>query len=102
MNTKHIIIYSALALTGMTMGSCSMDTESKTSLNEETAYRNTEAIEIALVGCYDGWQRTISSEEIGVYMLAEFCSDQAHAGIGFSDDKNYNAHDQFDHSVAPT
>ena len=82
MNTKHIIIYSALALTGMTMGSCSMDTESKTSLNEETAYRNTEAIEMALVGCYDGWQRTISSEEIGVYMLAEFCSDQAHAGLG--------------------
>ena len=102
MKTKHIILYSALAVAGMAVTSCSMDTESKTSLNEETAYRNTEAIEMALVGCYDGWQRTISSEEIGVYMLAEFCSDQAHAGLGFSDAKNYNALDQFDLSVAPS
>lgn len=102
MNTKHIIIYSALALTGMTMGSCSMDTESKTSQNDETAYRNTEAIEMALVGCYDGWQRTISSEEIGMYMLAEFASDQAHGGLGFSDAKNNNVLDQFDISVAPS
>lgn len=84
------------------MGSCSMDTESKTSQNDETAYRNTEAIEMALVGCYDGWQRTISSEEIGMYMLAEFASDQAHGGLGFSDAKNNNVLDQFDISVAPS
>ena len=101
MKTKHIILYSALAVAGMAVTSCSMDTESKTSLNEETAYRNTEAIEMALVGCYDGWQRTISSEEIGMYMLAEFASDQAHGGLGFSDAKNNNVLDQFDISVAP-
>ena len=53
MKTKHILLYSALAVAGMAVTSCSMDTESKTSLNEETAYRNTEAIEMALVGCYD-------------------------------------------------
>ena len=102
MNTKHIILYSALALGGMILGSCSMDTESKTDLNDNTAYRNAEAVEMALVGCYDGWQRTISSEEVGIYMLAEFCSDQAHAGLGFSDAKNYSALDQFDLSVAPS
>ena len=91
-----------MAVAGLTVTSCSMDTESKTSQNDETAYRNTEAIEMALVGCYDGWQRTISSEEIGMYMLAEFASDQAHGGLGFSDAKNNNVLDQFDISVAPS
>ncbi len=91
-----------MAVAGLTMTSCSMDTESKTSQNDETAYRNTEAIEMALVGCYDGWQRTISSEEVGMYMLAEFASDQAHGGLGFSDAKNNNVLDQFDISVAPS
>ena len=102
MKTRHIFLYSALAVAGLTVTSCSMDTESKTSQNDETAYRNTEAIEMALVGCYDGWQRTISSEEIGMYMLAEFASDQAHGGLGFSDGKNNNVLDQFDISVAPS
>ena len=102
MNTKHIFLYSALAVAGLTMTSCSMDTESKTSQNDETAYRNAEALDMALVGCYDGWQRTISSEEIGMYMLAEFASDQAHGGLGFSDAKNNNVLDQFDISVAPS
>ena len=102
MKTKHIFLYSALAVAGLTMTSCSMDTESKTSQNDETAYRNAEALDMALVGCYDGWQRTISSEEIGMYMLAEFASDQAHGGLGFSDGKNNNVLDQFDISVAPS
>ena len=102
MKTKHIFLYSALAVAGLTMTSCSMDTESKTSQNDETAYRNAEALDMALVGCYDGWQRTISSEEIGMYMLAEFASDQAHGGLGFSDAKNNNVLDQFDISVAPS
>ena len=91
-----------MAVAGLTMTSCSMDTESKTSQNDETAYRNAEALDMALVGCYDGWQRTISSEEIGMYMLAEFASDQAHGGLGFSDAKNNNVLDQFDISVAPS
>ena len=91
-----------MAVAGLTVTSCSMDTESKTSQNDETAYRNAEALDMALVGCYDGWQRTISSEEIGMYMLAEFASDQAHGGLGFSDAKNNNVLDQFDISVAPS
>ena len=102
MKTRHIFLYIALAVAGLTVTSCSMDTESKTSQNDETAYRNAEALDMALVGCYDGWQRTISSEEIGMYMLAEFASDQAHGGLGFSDAKNNNVLDQFDISVAPS
>lgn len=91
-----------MALAAFAVTSCSLDTESMTQQNDETAYRNLEAAELALVGCYDGWQRTISSEDIGIYMLAEFASDQAHAGLGLSDAKNNNAIDQFDLSVAPS
>ena len=91
-----------MALSAFAVTSCSLDTESMTQQNDETAYRNLEAAELALVGCYDGWQRTISSEDVGIFMLAEFVSDQAHGGLGLSDAKNNNAIDQFDLSVAPS
>jgi hypothetical protein len=90
----------ALALTSV--ASCSLDTESLTDLNDLTAYRNQEAAEMALVGCYDGWQATIGNEGLGMYLTAELASDQAHGGLGFSDAKNNNAIDQFDLSIAPS
>lgn len=84
------------------LASCGLDTESLTDLNDQTAYRNQEAAEMALAGCYDGWQRTVSSEGLGMYLTAELASDQAHGGLGFSDAKNNNAIDQFDLSIAPS
>lgn len=102
MKTKHIFLTGTMALTAFAVTSCSLDTESMTQMNDETAYRNLEAAEMALVGCYDGWQRTISSEEIGIYLLAELASDQAHGGLGLSDAKNNNVLDQFDLSIAPS
>lgn len=102
MKTKDIFLTGTMALTVFAVTSCSLDTESMTQMNDETAYRNLEAAEMALVGCYDGWQRTISSESVGIYMLAEFASEQAHGGLGLSDAKNNNAIDQFDLSIAPS
>lgn len=102
MKTRHIFLTGTMALSAFAVTSCSLDTESMTQQNDETAYRNLEAAELALVGCYDGWQRTISSEDVGIFMLAEFASDQAHGGLGLSDAKNNNAIDQFDLSVAPS
>lgn len=102
MKTKHIFLTGTLALAAFAMTSCSLDTESKTDQNDETAYANLEAVEMDLIGCYDGWQCTISNEAVGIYMLAEFASDQAHGGLGFSDAKNYNAIDQFNIAVAPS
>ena len=90
---------SALAFT-----SCEdfFDTSSKKDLNTETAYSNLESAEMALVGCYDGWQRTISDEGVGMYLLAEFASEQAFAGLGLSDAKNNNVIDQFNLGIAPS
>ncbi len=84
------------------LASCSMDTESKTDLNSETAYATQESAAIALVGCYDGWQRTSSDAGVGMYLTAEFASEQAFAGLGAGDEKNNNVIDQFDKAVAPS
>lgn len=102
MKTKNIITSSVFALGMLSLASCSLDTESMTDLNDQTAYRNQEAAEMALVGCYDGWQATVSSQSVGMYLTAELASDQAHGGLGLSDAKNNNAIDQFDLSIAPS
>lgn len=102
MNTKNIFINGMIAAGLISMASCSLDTESMTAMNDQTAYRNQEAAEIALVGCYDGWQTTVSGEAMGMYMTAEFASEQAHGGLGLSDARNNNAIDQFDISIAPS
>ena len=96
MNTKHILLTSALVVSALAFTSCEdfFDTSSKKDLNTETAYSNLESAEMALVGCYDGWQRTISDEGVGMYLLAEFASEQAFAGLGLSDAKNNNVIDQ--------
>lgn len=101
MKTKHIII-SALALSALTLTSCDdfLDTSSKTDLNSETVTGSLDAVEMSLVGCYDGWQATTSSAGVGMYLVAEFASEQAFAGLGVSDAKNNNVIDQFDNSIA--
>lgn len=103
MKRKHILI-SALMLSALSLISCDdfLDTSSKTNLNSETAYSNAESADMDLIGCYDGWQRTISDEGVGIYLTAELASEQAFGGLGLSDDKNNNAIDQFDISVAPS
>ena len=103
MNKKHILM-SALILSSMALTSCDdfLDTSSKTKMNSETAYSTPAAADMDLVGCYDGWQRTLSDEGVGMYLTAEFASEQAFAGLGLSDAKNNNAIDQFDLTVAPS
>lgn len=103
MKQKHISLCLAAA-SALTLASCDdfFDTSSKTNLNTETAYANLESAEMALIGCYDGWQRTISDEGTGMYLTAEFASDQAFGGLGFSDPKNNNVMDQFNTAIAPS
>lgn len=102
MKTKNIFRNGMFAIGMFSICSCSLDTESMTELNDQTAYRNQEAAAMALVGCYDGWQATVGNEGVGMYLTAELASDQAHGGLGFSDPKNNNAIDQFDLSIAPS
>ena len=103
MKRKYILM-SALIASAMAFTSCDdfLDTSSKTDMNSQTAYSTPGAAEMDLNGCYDGWQRTISDEGIGMYLTAEFASEQAFAGLGLSDAKNNNIIDQFSTSIAPS
>lgn len=103
MKRKHIFM-SALILAALSLTSCDdfLDTSSKTDLNTETAYSNAESADMDLIGCYDGWQRTISDEGVGMYLMSEFASEQAFGGLGLSDAKNNNVLDQFDLGIAPS
>ena len=51
MNTKHILLTSALVVSALAFTSCEdfFDTSSKKDLNTETAYSNLESAEMALV-----------------------------------------------------
>ena len=51
MNTKHILLTSALVVSALAFTSCEdfLDTSSKKDLNTETAYSNLESAEMALV-----------------------------------------------------
>ncbi len=91
-------------MSAMALTSCDsyLDTSSKTDMNSQTAYSTAAAAEMDLVGCYDGWQRTVSDEGIGMYLTAEFASEQAFGGLGLSDAKNNNVIDQFNIGIAPS
>ncbi len=46
MKTRHIFLTGTMALSAFAVTSCSLDTESMTQQNDETAYRNLEAAEL--------------------------------------------------------
>lgn len=100
---KRTPLYIALAAMSLGFASCSDDffeTSSKTSQNSETAYSNAATAEIALVGCYDGWQTTVSGEGIGMFLTSEIASDECFAGGGVGDARNYSILDRFDMGAA--
>lgn len=96
-------IPAVLAAMTLALASCSDDffeTSSKTTLNGETAYSNAATAEMALVGCYDGWRRTLGDEGIGMYLTSEIASDECFAGGGVGDARNYSIIDRFDMGAA--
>jgi len=71
MNKKFFNI-TTIAIVAIATVSCSdefFETSSKTTMNSETAYSNVTTAQMALIGCYDGWQRTISDEGVGILRL---------------------------------
>ncbi|PZX16817.1 putative outer membrane starch-binding protein [Breznakibacter xylanolyticus] len=96
---KSFIYIASLTVSLMSFGACSdefLDTSSKTELNTETFYKTVADAEMALIGCYDGWQRTISSGGPGFYLASEMLSDQCFGGAGNGDGRNWQVLDRFD------
>ena len=105
MKSFKIYIIAALGVVGLGFSSCSdsfLDVEPETSLFDENFYSTQADAELALIGCYDGWQRTSSDADVSFYLLSEVMSDQCFGGVGVGDDRNYQAIDRFDLSQAPS
>lgn len=97
---KKTFLYIASLTAALTsLVACSdefLDTASKTESNTQTFYKTTADAEMALIGCYDGWQRTVSSGGPGFYLASEMLSDQCFGGAGIGDARNWQVLDRFD------
>lgn len=106
MKTNNIMIV-ILTLLGMgSLSSCGdswLDVTSKTESNSSNFYKSQEDGLRSLYGCYDGWQRTVSSgPDFTLYQLTETMSDECFGGTGNTDGRNTQVIDRFDMNQAPS
>ena len=103
MNKMKINIL-ALGVAALTMTGCSesfLDTTSKTELNSTSFYKTEVQAEYAVVGCYDGYQRTVSNGNWpSLFQAVETMSDDCLGGGG-PDDRSDRLMDRFDRSYMP-
>jgi hypothetical protein len=93
----NILIAGALTL-GL-FSSCSdsfLNSVPKSQLLDENFYKTEADAEMALVGCYDGYQLTSSG--FPIYLVAEVASDECFGGTGANDGRGYQVIDRLDKS----
>lgn len=89
----------------MTLGllsSCSdsfLNVDPKTQLLDANFFKTQADAEMALVGCYDGYQVTTSA--FSPYMVAEVASDECFGGTGANDGRGFQLMDRLDKSQSP-
>lgn len=96
----------ALGLVGfLGMTSCSesfLDVTSKTESNTENFYKTEQDAWRALLGCYDGWRRIMSTDGPLTFLIASnILSDETLAGGGMGDGSANVVVDHFDLSYGP-
>lgn len=104
MRTLNRYTYIMMLGAWMLSASCGdnfLDSEPKTSLNDENFYKTKDDAYKALVGCYDGLQR-VWTEGISLPVAAEVMSDNTFGGTGNSDEYDYQLVDEFDKSRSLT
>lgn len=79
-----------------------LDVEPKTSLFDQNFYKTEADAEMALIGCYDGYQATVSYGGLPFYLASEVMSNECLGGTGNSDGRGYQAMDRFDKSQSPS
>src|SRR5688572_4182505 len=100
---KYIYII-ALGM-GMMLSSCGdafLDVEPQTAVLENNFYKTIDDAEMALIGCYDGYQRTASNGNLSFYVASEVLSDNTFGGTGNTDGRGYQALDRFDIAQSPS
>ncbi|MDD5186273.1 MAG: RagB/SusD family nutrient uptake outer membrane protein [Paludibacter sp.] len=96
----NILIAGVLTL-GL-FSSCSdkfLNSVPKTSLLDENFFKTEADAEMALVGCYDGYQRTSSA--FSPYLVSEVASDECFGGGGANDGRGLQLLDRFDMGQSP-
>src|SRR5690606_30254211 len=96
---KSSYIYHSVLIGSLLLGSCSssfLDVEPMTSVLENNFYKTVADAEMALVGCYDGYQRTTSNGNQSFYITAEVAGDNCFGGTGTTDGRAFQAIDRFD------
>ena len=95
-----ILSIAALGLLSVGLTSCGNDfleVSSKTEGTTGNFYSNEAAANRALIGCYDGWQRTVSDgPTFAFHYLSELLSDECFGGTGANDARNSAVVDRFD------
>jgi len=71
----------------------------KSQLLDENFYKTEADAEMALVGCYDGYQLTSSG--FPIYLVAEVASDECFGGTGANDGRGYQLIDRLDKTQSP-
>lgn len=89
----------------ITLSSCNdnfLDVEPMTEVLDNNFYRTVNDAEMALVGCYDGYQRTASNGNLSIYVVSEVLSDNTFGGTGNTDGRGYQVLDRFDKAQSPS
>ncbi|MDA3879529.1 MAG: RagB/SusD family nutrient uptake outer membrane protein [Prolixibacteraceae bacterium] len=98
----YILILGAVSLGLFSCSDSFLDVEPETSIMDQNFYKTIDDAEMALIGCYDGFQRTTSNVGISFYLASEVMSDDCFGATGNTDDRKYQAIDRFDISQAPS
>lgn len=98
---KLNILIAGVSTLGL-FSSCSdsfLISEPKTTLFDENFYKTEADAEMALVGCYDGYQRTATA--FTPYLVSEVASDECFGGGGANDGRGLALIDRLDKSQSP-
>lgn len=105
-NIRTKISVVLVALTGLTLGSCSedfLDVSSKTEPNSQNYYKTESQALRALYGCYDGWRQVSSNPGSYSFLMASsIMSDECYGGAGVGDGYGAQLVDRFDKTAAPS
>ncbi len=99
------ILYTSILSTGLFLSGCSasfLDVEPMTDVLENNFYKTIDDAEMALIGCYDGYQRTSSNGNLSFTVASEILSDNCFGGTGHTDGRGYQVLDRFDKAQSPS
>lgn len=94
----NILIFGVLSAGLFSCSESFMDVSPMTSILDQNYYKTEADAEMALIGCYDGFQRTSSNGNQSFYVTSEVLSDNCFGGTGNTDGRGYQLLDRFDKS----